>query len=150
MIKKKQVIKSTRREWGMSPYQPVYRRRLYCSCWYKLSLANVDCLSLIMRTPWWLSCCVNTEKNSNRKERKTEAGRTKPLFCVTSDTWSVRLAPKIFSCWLKKHFNAVVICTITYYGFSLWLTSHKTVGCFPQILFDQLVVSTWLKHVWTE
>lgn len=125
----------------------MYRRWLYGSCWYKLSLANVDCLSLIMHTPWWLSCWVNTEQNSNRKERKQRQAESSLCF----------VTHQILGAWGSHllHVKSFLCCLmVTECSYSLssrlkrWLTSHKTVGSFPEILFNQVELSTWLKNIW--
>lgn len=133
------------REW--SPCQPVYRWRLYGSCWYKLSLANVDCLPLIMHAPRWLSCWVNTEQNGKRK--RENRGRLSRGFVL----WRIRY----FECEVdlfmlikntRYEVSSVLLRTMTSEvscnQIKRWFMSQvsQESQLFPwKISFDQLVVS---------
>lgn len=77
---KEKLWLKTQEEGGVSPHQSVCKQHLYGSCWSKLSLANVDWLTLIEHTSRWLSCWVNT----TRKERQVC-----PRLC--SDSWRSHL-----------------------------------------------------------
>lgn len=115
-----------------------HRCWVYGRCWYKLSLSNVDCLSLIMHTAWWLSCWVNTDENSGRTERKQRRGRVEPFSSLTHQMRLIPAACLIFSRWLKgakpERKSAIAI-----WRFPLKKVLSERLAGFTQMLFHQPV-----------